>query len=1117
MKFYAFMRRKKEHYGFKKIMRLMKLTLLLTVCAVLQLSAAGYGQQVSLSKKGATLESVFREIRKQTGYNFLYNTEMMQEARSVDIDVRRASVEEALRICFEGQPLTYTISKKTVVVKRKEAAAEIPAMILLSGIVTDEKGIPLARATIGVKGSEKTTLSDDNGAFLLRDVPENAVLLISYTGYVTREEEVKGRTDIRIQLKEEPKNMDAVVVVGYGTQSRSDVSSSIGSFKPNDQNTRPVLGPEEMLQGRVAGVMISGSSGTPGSANRVSIRGIGSLSASNEPLYVIDGIPVVRHNAALFNMGENMNPLAELNPNDIESIEVLKDAASAAIYGSRATNGVIIITTKSGKKGKGRLSLNTYAGIQELPYIHKLKMAPSDLYLEVLNESIDNYNQQYGYTPGNSRFVERWNHPYPGLPDTDWMGLVTRKAWTKNVNLSFSGSTAKGSYYLSGSYLDQEGNVLTNRLKKYTVKLNLNQELMPWLKVGANTNFSYTNNHRIPGANIGSTITGRSLYQRVFDRPYKPNGDYYVGGTPELMFHNPLQILNEQKAVLDNYRLLGNGFAEVRLADGLQFKTSVGTDIIYTYDYVYYNEKHPYGTGNGRLIDNRRLMTNLLIENTLNYNNKWRQLDYGLLLGQSYQRLNSSSSMVDGRGFPSPSFDVNSVAAEIADASTGLSENALVSYFSRANLSWDRKYLLTLSMRADGSSRFAPEHRFGYFPSVSAGWILSKENFWPIPSVDLKLRTSYGATGNQDGIGNYDYQALTGGGYNYNNQSGIAITNFGNRELTWETANQLDAGTDISFANGRYSLTADYFVKNTQNLLYDRPIHSTTGFTQITSNVGSMRNWGWEIGGKANLSFGNFKWTSDLNISFIKNKLTSLIGDDEILIGSNRVLKVVEEVGGIYVYKMLGIYQEDKDVPQAFYNQGVRAGDVIYEDINSDNKIDVFDRRIVGSSNPDFFGGWSNTLEYKNFDLSFFLTFQQGQEIYAPWRTSVERLGNGINAFLESVAKERWTGPGTSNTTPRAVYGQTWNTQNSTRWMEDGSFLRMRSLTAGYNFPQKLLSQVGLSRARIYFQGDNLFLLTRYSGLDPEVNGNLDPKFMGQDDLILPQPRTLLLGLNISL
>lgn len=1117
MKFYALMRSDMKFCAYKKIMRLMKLTFLLTVCAVLQVSAAGFGQSVSLSKRGATLESVFREIRKQTGYHFLYNTQMLQEARPVDIDVRRASVEEVLDKCFEGQPLTYTITQKTVVVKRKEVPVAADVQMDVRGTVTDEKGGALPGATIQVRGAGKVTQSDDNGSFLLRDIPDDAVLVVSYTGYLTQEVAVKGRSSIRVALKEQPKDMDAVVVVGYGTQSRTTVSSAIGSFKPDEQNARPVLGPDQMLQGRVAGVMISGASGTPGSANRVSIRGIGSLSGSNEPLYVIDGIPVVRHNAALFNMGENMNPLAELNPNDIESIEVLKDAASAAIYGSRATNGVIIITTKSGKSGKGQLSLNTYVGVQQQPYMHKLKMASSDLYLEVLNESIDNYNQQNGYTQGHSRFVERWEHPYPGLPDTDWMDLVTREAMTKNINLSFSGSTAKGSYYLSGSYLDQEGVIITNRLKKYTVKLNLNQELQPWLKVGANTNFSYTNNNRVPGANIGSTITGRSLYQRVFDRPYKPNGEYYLGGTPELMFHNPMQILNEQKAVLNNYRLLGNGFAEVKLARDLRLKTSVGTDVIYTYDYVYYNEKHPYGTGNGRLVDNRRLMTNLLIENTLNYNNDWRKLDYGFLAGQSYQRINSSSAMVDGRGFPSPSFDVNSVAAEIAEASTGLSENSLVSYFARGNFSWDRRYLLTLSMRADGSSRFAPENRFGYFPSVSAGWLVSKENFWPLSAVDLKLRTSYGATGNQDGIGNYDYQALTGGGYNYDNQSGIAITNFGNRELTWESANQLDAGADLSFASGRYSLSADYFVKNTENLLYDRPIHSTTGFTQITSNVGSMRNWGWEFAGKANFNFGKLKWTSDLNISFIRNKLTSLIGDDEILIGANRVLKVGEEVGGIYVYKMLGIYQDDKDVPQEFYDQGVRAGDVIYEDINDDKKIDVFDRQIVGSSNPDFYGGWNNTLEFRNFDLSFFLTFQKGLEVYAPWRISVERLGNGINALIERAAKERWTGPGTSNTTPRAIYGHTWNTQNSSRWMEDGSFLRMRSLSLGYTVPRSILSRLKLSHARLYVQGDNLFLLTKYSGLDPEVNGNLDPKFMGQDDLILPQPRTLLFGLNISL
>jgi TonB-linked SusC/RagA family outer membrane protein len=658
--------------------------------------------------------------------------------------------------------------------------------------------------------------------------------------------------------------------------------------------------------------------------------------------------------------------------------------------------------------------------------------------------------------------------------------------------------------------------IKTNNLKKYTGKINLTQQVFPWLKVGANTNFSFSHNNRIPGSNIGSTIMARSLEQRPFDRPYKPNGDYYVGGTEELLRHNPLQILNEEKSYLNNTRFLGNFFGEVKFLRDFSFKTSFGTDLAYTNDYVYYMKDHPYSTGDGRLLDHRRLLSNIIFENTLHYDKRISMLDLSVLAGHSYQRNSNSAIDVDGRGFPSPAFDVNSVAATIASAGTALNNSALESYFGRANLNWDNRYLLMLSMRADGSSRFAPENRFGYFPAASFGWVASREKFWTMPRLSLKLRTSYGQTGNQEGISNYAYQALAGGGYNYNGSSGIAITGFGNRDLTWETANQLDVGADIGWDRGKFNLSVDYFVKNTTNLLYSKPVYATSGFTSIISNVGSMRNAGLELDLSSNLQIGELTWNSSLNVSFIRNKLTSLIGDENLLIGANRVLSVGHEVGSFYVYKQIGIFQDDSEVPQPLYNSGVRAGDVKYEDLNKDGKIDVNDRQIVGSSNPKFFGGWNNTFRYKQFDLAVFFTYSQGSSVYAPWRITVSRLGNGLYPFLEDQALDRWTGPGTSNTVPRAIYGSSYNIYNSTRWLEDGSYIRLRSVNLGYNLPRKVLSRLGWQQMRVYLQGDNLFLLTKYSGLDPEVNDNLDPKFMGDDNLILPQLRTLNVGVNIT-
>lgn len=1123
MKIFHLLKNAHGKFSFSgKPRRVMRLTAFLLLATCLQLSAAVHsqGKKITLSVKNMKLDAFIKRLQKQSEFMFLFNNEKINavDAR-VTLDVKEESLEKVLSICLHGLPLSYRIVDQTVILGPPAKGKDEPVQVFqnVSGIITDAAtGEALAGVSVRVKGADKGTSSDAAGAYELKNLNEQSTLVFSLVGYESYEVKIFGKTTLNITMEKKPQAMQQVVVIGYGTQKRTELTGAIGTFKPNDLTARPVMGPDQMLQGRIAGVNVSAASGTPGGGNRVSVRGIGSLSASNEPLYVVDGVPVMPHNAAMFNFGESMNPLSELNPNDIESIEVLKDAASASIYGSRATNGVILITTKSGKKGKGQLSVNSYASMQEVPNLRNVKMADSKLYLEVANEAIDNYNNQYGYQPGNSKFIPYIDNPYPGLPDTDWMDLVLRKAYTKSLDIATSGGTEKSTYYISGGYLDQQGTIITNGLKKYMARVNVTSEPLSWLRTGANVSFSYSKNNRVPGSNLGSTIMGRSLPQRPFDRPYKPDGTYYVGGTSDLVYHNPIQILNEEVAYLENYRLLGNAFAELKLAKGLTFKTSFGTDITYTHDYVYYNQNHPYGTGNGRNIDNSRLLSNILTENTLSYSRTAGNLKMEYLAGHSYQQNMTSTTGIDGNGFPAPSFDVLAAAAVINNAGTNLYGNAMESYFGRGNFSWAGKYLLSLSMRTDGSSRFSPANRYGYFPSASAGWQVSKENFWTFPTTDLKLRLSYGATGNQEGVSNYAYQSLTGGGYNYDNKSGIAVTGYGNDILTWEKAQQLNVGFDLALLKGAINVTVDYFDKRTTNLLYNMPIQGTSGFTSIISNIGSMRNKGLELGINTSKRFGDVTWNSDFNISFIRNKILSLIGNENLLsVGNNRGLKVGEDIGSIWVYKMLGLYQDDKEIPQKLYDLGVRAGDIKYEDLNDDGVIDINDRQIVGSSNPDFFGGWNNTFKYKNFDLSLFLTYSSGADVYATWRINAEKLGLSAFNTVEEIAKNRWTGPGTSNTVPRAIYNLGYNIYNSSRWLEDGSFIRVRSLSLGYELPESLLGKAKIKRLRVYAQADNLFLFTKYSGLDPEVSADTDPRFMGEDNLILPQPRSFVLGFNL--
>ncbi len=1098
----------------------MKLIVICLTTIIFQVSAESFAQKITLSKKNAPFSEIIKDIGNQSDYDFIYKLSLLKKAKPISIDVEKADIKDVLKLCFENQPFTYVVENKAVIVKEKSFAdnKDFTSQIIdISGKVTDEKGDFLPGASVRIKGTNSVVVTDANGRFTLKGVPKNAVILISFIGFDTREINIGSSETINVKLIEQKSSLNEVVVIGYGTQKRSNVSSAISTFTLNETNQRPVLSPDQMIQGRMAGVSVSAASGTPGAAQRVSVRGTGSLTASNNPLYVIDGVPVVSQSTSLYNFGENINPLAALNPNDIESVDVLKDAASASIYGSRATNGVIIITTKSGKKGKSNINLDAYTGIQNVPNLGNLKMSSSDLYVTTVNEGIDNYNAQYGYSPGASNYIKRIANPYPGLEDTNWLDEILRTARMNSVNLSLSGGTDKGSYFLSGNYTSQEGATITNKLEKYTAKVNITQNMFSWLKAGANTNFSFSNNNRVPGSNLGTATLPKSLSQRPFDRPYKPDGSYYVGGTNDLVYHNSLQILNEEKAYLDNYRLLGNVFADLKLGEDFLFKTSFGADLIYTHDYVYYMHLHPYGTGKGRLIDNRNLVNNIVFENTINYKKALGGLSIDGLLGHSFQRTSNSTSGIDGNGFPSQSFDVLTAASVITDATTNLFANSLESYFGRANLAFNNKYLLSLSMRADGSSRFAPENRWGYFPSASAGWLISNEDFWKAEKADLKLKLSYGATGNQDGISNYAYQALTSGGYNYNTSSGIALTTLGNRNLTWEKASQFDAGVDFNLNNGGIIFTADYFIKNTKNLLYSKPTYATTGFTSIISNIGSMKNNGFEFSLNTNLNFGQVKWNSGFNISFIKNRLTSLIGDDELLsIGGNRALKVGKPIGTFWVYKQLGIFQDDSEVPAPLYNIGVRAGDVKFEDVNEDGNIDINDRQIVGDSSPKSYGGWNNTFRYKKFDLSVFMTFMQGNHVYASWRLNTEKLGSNAFNTKEEVALNRWTGPGTSNTTPRAIYGLTYNLNNSSRFLEDGSFIRLRTVSLGYDLPSKLINKIKANRMRIYLQGDNLLLFTNYSGLDPEVNSSMDPRFIGEDNLVLPQSRSFTFGLNLN-
>ncbi len=1095
------------------------LTALMTVLLVFALPQQASALQIKMQPGRTTVRKVIEYLQKEYGYSVVIRTETIELDKVVEMKSSYSSEEEVLKAIFAGQPVQYKIDGKSVLVTAKSSAIK-PGPRTIGGRILDDESYPMIGAVVSVPGTNNAVVTDVDGRFSI-SVGEASSILVRCMGYEDRIVRLTKDNEYNISMNIQAMSLDEAVAVGYGTMSRRDITSSVGSFKPKPSERRDVLSVEQLLQGRVAGVNISTASGVPGATSRVSIRGIGSLNAGNEPLYVVDGIPITSTtgDTGAFSAGESMSGMATINPSDIESIEVLKDAASAAIYGSRATNGVVIITTKKGKKGTPKVGIDASMSFGQLARTEKIEMASGDLLVEVLNEGIDNYNMQTGSN------VERLINPMPGKKAHNWLKDVTRTAFSRNIALSVSGGTDFVNYYVSGSVKHQEGVAIENDLNQYSLKANIAGKIKSWVSYGVNTQLSYTHNSRVSSGYSGTNFVKASVEQYPWDEPYLPNGDMATS-KDVLVNNNPLQAIKESDVWLKTYRAISTVFLDFHIIPGLDFKTSVGEDFQSVEEHVFFSSKHPSGLPSednplgGRLTDSRKNRGSILWENTLSYA---KQLNIGLginaVLGHSYQYDFGSTSSQTGQGFASDSFDVNSVASIMKKMSSSFTEYAMQSFFGRVSLNYKNRYVGTATLRTDGSSKFAKEHRYGFFPSVSFGWNMNEEKWWKNKEHSLKLRASIGATGNQGGIGAYAYQSLAGGGINYNNISGLGLSHPGNRDLKWETAVQSDIGIDASFFKGALSVTADIYNKDTRNLLYNKKTMATTGYTSYTCNIGAMNNKGLELTIAGNAGKHDFRWRGDFNIAFMKNKLTKLDDENEIITPSAfHALKVGEEVGSFYMIKMLGIYQHDEDVPERLYmEEGVRAGDVIYDDYNHDGKIDADDRQFVGSANPLFSGGFNNSFNYKGIELAIFMTYSYGNMVYE-YLTGSMRLGNGNWPQLKSVCESRWTGPGTSNTTPRAIHGMTWNSTKftSTRFLHDASYLRLRAITLSYNFPSKLLKNIHIDALRIYFQADNLYVFTPWPYLDPEVSVSSNAATYGYDWFNPSQPRTFLFGFNLK-
>jgi len=1016
------------------------------------------------------------------------------------------------------------------------AADNVP----VSGRVTDAKGEPLPGVTVLVKGTTNGTSTDANGNFSL-SAPENSTLVFSSVGFKTQELAVTGATStIAIRLSDDQQALNEVVVVGYGTQARQDLSTSVASVGGQALTRQPTAGFDQALQGQAPGVQVAAPSGAPGAGITVRVRGAASLNLNGSPLYIIDGVPVLPDYQQEIAVGnQRLNPLNTINPNDIESIDVLKDGAAAAIYGVRAANGVVVITTKRGKVGQAQVGLSVYYGKQYLR--KKLDVLNSQQFLQEYNEIQTNAGQA-PVSLTDPRLQS----------NTDWQDEVYRPASMQNYQLNVSGGTDKTRYYVAGGYFKQEGISLNSGFDRYNFKLNLEQTVSQRFRLGTNLNTSrtFTNGSVRSELALGNSGTVLGALSQIPNIPVR-NADGTYGVNPLNQSDNPVGNLLEatNKAIV--YQAIGNVYGEFDILKNLKVRTSLGLDFRTQTENQFTSRNYP-GTanadastrGSARTATNQQVIW--LNENTLTYNPTLGEKHHlTLLAGESMQASNRFTSGGASQGFVSNAVPyVSSGATASGIPGSYEDEWALLSFFGRANYDFDGKYLFSASLRADGTSRFIDKYRFGYFPAVSAAWRVSKESFFPQdgPVSDLKVRASFGANGNQEIYTYQRFSRYTTSGVNYQGGGsailgGVTQSNIGNNELRWETTYQYNAGLDFSMLNNRLTLTVDYYNKQTKDLLLDVPIPVSAGLPQapgqpsaiVTQNIGKIQNRGLEIGlvtTNVLAKDNGFGWTTNFNVSGNRNKILDLgqqvsgagISSDRTIIGGSSISQPGQPLGAFYGYVNLGIVQsnaEGQSLPSQ-NGQQPKAGDLRFADLNGDGVITPADRTIIGNPNPKAFAGVTNNFSYKGVELSVFFQGQFGNQIYNQTRQILESQSDPLNQSTRVL--NHWTLTNTNTDIPRPVRNDpNGNNRFSSRWIEDGSYVRLKNVTLAYNFPTTLSKRAAIQNLRLYVTAQNLITWTNYLGYDPEVNADpFSQTGFGRDYGVYPQSRTYTVGINAN-
>ncbi|GAO43014.1 TonB-dependent receptor [Flavihumibacter petaseus] len=1137
----------------------MKLTVLLLTAAFLQVSAVGTAQKISFSGKNVNLKSVFTSIEKQTGFVFFYNNNDLRNTQPLSLDVRDLSLEETLDICLRNQPLHYVIKGKTIFIREKElqppAANQPPpvadnAGIDVSGRVVDDHGDPMPGVSVLVKGTKNGTKTDEQGRFTLPDVDPKAILEFSFIGFGTVEHKVATKQEnITITLTLQATALSDLVMVGYGSSKRKDLTGSVASVNVNEIKNTPFVSVDQALAGKAAGVQVTQADGSPGGVARIRIRGGASLIGGNDPLYVIDGVqvpitnnyvqsaadvvnPIERlgqdgqymDNAIGSSFARGLNTLAGLNINDIESIDILKDASATAIYGSRAANGVVIITTKKGKKNeKPILEANFYTGFSK-PITEKL--LNTEQYKSVMLEGAKNLNalladQGKPADPLASAII---NDPTTlGTANTDWMDLVTRTGISNNLDVSVRGGGTGSRYYTSLAYAKQTGTLEGTDFSRISGKVNLDNEITPKLRLITNLDYGFTKN------NITDGIYSSAQFVPPTYAPFAADGSPAVfdpisfGSAPYEGIQNPMTLL-QGKNTSKNLLLLGSMSVEYEIVKSLKFKSTASVNYNNYHQLNYVPSTVMVSDASGAIPSNGGIATqaqtqrtDAFFENTLTWDKQFnRDNRINLLAGTSWQRANAQSFTAAGQGFPDDEFlNGLSSAALALPPKNSESQSSLLSFYLRANYAWKERYLFTVTARSDESSKFPKNNRVGYFPSFGVAWRASEESF--LRNVtwldELKFRASAGYTGTQNLGDNLFYTLYTPASYASTNA--LIPTQLGNDKIKWETTLQKDAGIDFAMFKNRLRGAIGYYSKNSSDLLMAYNVATSSGFASALVNLADISNKGLEIDLRVDaIRNKNITWNIALNVSGNRSKVTKINDDiqDPTKTGysdpfyrsqfdlGNTILREGQPVGQIYGYIYQGVIKTQKEMEEykarSLYAQYgffdyLALGYPMYQTIDSGTYKGYFARDIIGSAEPKFYGGVTNTFSYKQFSVMALLTFSYGGDLlYLP---DLKAFGVGdLTNRNTRILQDHWSKDNPDANRPSLVLKETnsYGTGASSAQVHDASYIKLKSITVNYEIPQRLLSKCHMRTAMVYVSGSNLFTITGYPGPDPEISND---------------------------